>query len=358
MVDRVFDTARRIGDLAERSGEQRTRGLWRISTFLITLLASVLVACTTPETTQPVPTRALVPTLAPDPTALVAATEEGAAVLAQPAVPLPLDSLPDAPRISPENAWSLQRFDRVPGKIYFSPSMKHLQWITEDDIKKYLSRISERASSSIILFLAAIRYSFSNILKKDPTIGIKRPKREKKLPSVLTKQEVKKLLNIIENKKTKLMIAMLYACGFRVSELINLKIEDLDFEEKTGYVRQGKGKKDRIFNISSFLFKPLKKQIEQQEQNNHEFLFTGPKGKLTDRNIQKLLKKAAEKAGIKKNIHPHTLRHSFATHLLENGTDIRYIQVLLGHSDLNTTQQYAHVSSDSIKKIKSPIDEL
>ena len=90
--------------------------------------------------------------------------------------------------------------------------------VTEDDIKKYLSRISERASSSIILFLAAIRYSFSNILKKDPTIGIKRPKREKKLPSVLTKQEVKKLLNIIENKKTKLMIAMLYACGFRVYE--------------------------------------------------------------------------------------------------------------------------------------------
>jgi integrase/recombinase XerD len=230
--------------------------------------------------------------------------------------------------------------------------------VTEDDVKRYLSKISERASSSIILFLAATRYAYSNILKKDPTSGIKRPKRERKLPTVLTKQEIRKLLNNIENKKTKLIMAMLYACGFRVSELINLKIEDLDFEEKIGHVRQGKGKKDRIFNISSFLFKPLKKQIEQQKQNNHEFLFTGPKGKLTDRNIQKLLKKATEKAGIKKDVHPHTLRHSFATHLLENGTDIRLIQELLGHSDLSTTQLYAHVSSEQIKKIKSPIDNL
>ena len=230
--------------------------------------------------------------------------------------------------------------------------------VTEDDVKRYLSKISGRASSSIILFLAAIRYSFSNILKTDPTSGIKRPKREKKLPTVLTKKEIRKLLNSIENKKTKLMMAMLYACGFRVSELINLKIEDLDFDEKIGHVRQGKGRKDRMFNISSFLFKPLKQQIEQQKQNSHEFLFTGPKGRLTDRNIQKLLKKATERAGIKKNVHPHTLRHSFATHLLEDGTDIRYIQELLGHASISTTELYTHVSKEQLKSIKSPIDEL
>jgi len=230
--------------------------------------------------------------------------------------------------------------------------------INEEDVKKYLATISDRASSSIILFLAAIRYAFSNILKRDPTTGIKRPKREKKLPSVLTKQEVRKLLNVIENKKTKLMISMLYACGFRVSELINLKLKDLDFEENIGHVRMGKGKKDRMFNISDFLFKPLKKQIEQQKQNNHEFLFTGPKGKLTDRNLQKLVKKAAESAGIKKDVHPHTLRHSFATHLLENGVDIRVIQELLGHADISTTQIYSHVSSVMLKKVISPIDTL
>ena len=230
--------------------------------------------------------------------------------------------------------------------------------VTEDDVKKYLATISDRASSSIILFLAAIRYAFSNILKRDPTTGIRRPKREKKLPSVLTKQEVRRLLNVIENKKTKLMISMLYACGFRVSELINLKLKDLDFEENIGHVRMGKGKKDRVFNIPSFLFKPLEKQTEEQKQKNQEFLFTGPKGKLTDRNLQKLVKKAAGSAGIKKDVHPHTLRHSFATHLLENGTDIRYIQELLGHSSIATTELYTHISKEKIKQIRSPIDTL
>ena len=237
-------------------------------------------------------------------------------------------------------------------------SNKTPEQITEDDVKKYLAKISDRASSSIVLFLAAIRYSFSNILKRDPTTGIKRPKREKKIPTVLTKKEVRKLINSIENKKSKLMISMLYACGFRVSELINLKLEDLDFDEGIGHVRQAKGKKDRIFNIPSFLFKPLEKQTEEQKQNNKEFLFTGPKGKLTDRNIQKMIKKIAEKAGIKKDVHPHALRHSYATHLLENGVDIRYIQALLGHSSIATTELYAHVSSAQIKKIKSPIDTL
>lgn len=231
--------------------------------------------------------------------------------------------------------------------------------VTENDVKNFMAKkISDKASSSVILFLAAIRYAFSNILKRDPTSGIKRPKREKKLPSVLTKQEVRRLLNNIENKKTKLMVAMLYACGFRVSELLNLKIIDLDFDEKIGHVRQAKGKKDRIFNISSFLFKPLKKQIEIQKQNNQEFLFTGPKGRMSDRNIQKLIKKAAERAGIRKDVHPHTLRHSFATHLLENNVDIRKIQELLGHADLSTTQIYTHLSTEELKKIKSPIDEL
>jgi len=109
MADRAFDTAIRIGDLAAQSGEERTRRLWRISTLLITLLVSVLVACTTPETAQPVPTNTLVPTPAPDPTTPVAAIDEDVADSAQPAVPLPLDSLPDTPRINPENAWSLRR---------------------------------------------------------------------------------------------------------------------------------------------------------------------------------------------------------------------------------------------------------
>jgi len=150
----------------------------------------------------------------------------------------------------------------------------------------------------------------------------------------------------------------LNVCGFRVSELLNLKVNDLDFEENIGYVRQAKGKKDRIFNIPLFLRKELQKQVKKQQEDNQEFLFTGMKGRLSDRNIQKLVKKISEKAGIKKDVHPHTLRHSFATHLLENNVDIRKIQELLGHADLSTTQIYTHISTEELKKIKSPIDTL
>jgi len=236
---------------------------------------------------------------------------------------------------------------------------KQPQEITEDDVKYYIvENLSENASSSIIVFLSAIKYAYSNILKKDPTIAIKRPKKEKKLPTVLSKEEIKKLFRVLDTKKSKLMVSLMYACGMRVSELTNLKINNLDFDEKTGHIRQAKGKKDRIFNIPNSLFKQLFKQAKKQKENNKEYLFTGPKGKLSSRNIQKIVSKAAKRAGIKKNVHCHTLRHSFATHLLENSVDIRKIQELLGHSDLSTTQIYTHISTEELKKIKSPIDTL
>ena len=150
----------------------------------------------------------------------------------------------------------------------------------------------------------------------------------------------------------------MYACGMRVSELINLKINNFDFDEKIGHIKQAKGRKDRIFNIPEFLFTDLKKQVEKQKEINEEYLFTGPKGRLSSRNLQKIVSSATKRAGIKKDAHCHTLRHSFATHLLENDVDIRIIQELLGHSDISTTQIYSHVSSKMLKKIKSPIDEL
>jgi integrase/recombinase XerD len=154
------------------------------------------------------------------------------------------------------------------------------------------------------------------------------------------------------------MISLLYACGFRVSELVNLKIVDLDFNEKVGNARQAKGKKDRIFNIPEFLIPDLKQRAEKQQSVAQEYLFTGPKGRMSSRNLQKIVKKAAKKAGLQKEVHPHTLRHSFATHLLENGNDIRMIQTLLGHSSLSTTEIYMHISTEQIRKIKSPIDSL
>jgi len=238
-------------------------------------------------------------------------------------------------------------------------SKKNPEGITEEDVKFFIAEnLTEKSSMSGILFLSAIKYAYSNLLKKDITAGIKRPRRETKIPVVLTKEEVKKLLGVINDKKSKLMSSMLYACGFRVSELVNLKINDINFDEKTGHVRQGKGKKDRMFNIPEFLVNDLREQVEKQKSKNKIHLFSGQNERMSERNIQKIIEKARIKAGIQKPIHPHTLRHSFATHLLENGTDIRKIQELLGHANLSTTQIYTHISTEELKKVKSPIDSL
>jgi len=232
--------------------------------------------------------------------------------------------------------------------------------INEDDVKLYVAdKISNNAATSVILFLAAIKFAYLNILKKDITLGIKRPKREKKLPVVLTKQEILSLLSNLPTRKSKLMVSLIYACGLRVSELTALKVLDLEFEEKIGQVRQAKGKKDRIFNIPDFLIEDLHKQVEIQKKFNQEYLFSGKEGKqMTSRNLQKIVSYAAQKANISKSVHCHTLRHSFATHLLENGVDIRKIQVLLGHSSISTTELYTHISRQQVKEVKSPIDLL
>ena len=244
---------------------------------------------------------------------------------------------------------------------FLSYIKKELDNLDEDDVKEYLAEnLSESSASSIVVFLSALRFSFSAILKKDLTLNIKRPKKERRIPAVLTKEEVKVLLDNLPNKKSKLMVSLIYACGMRVSELTSLQIKDFDFDERVGHIRQAKGKKDRLFNIPDFLFEDLKNIKEIQEETKQEYLFSNPTtgGKLTTRNLQKIVSKAVKRAGIKKSVHPHTLRHSFATHLLENDVDIRKIQELLGHADLSTTQIYTHISNEELKKIKSPLDSL
>lgn len=261
-------------------------------------------------------------------------------------------------KISKNSKYTIRNYLRANSEL-LEFIKKQPEQIIEDDVKLFQAeKLTEKASLSTILFLAAIKYAYSNILKNDITANIRRPKKETKIPAVLTREEVKKLLNSIENKKSKLMLSMIYACGFRVSELINLKLIDLDMSNKTGYVRSGKGRKDRSFNIPQFLEKKLINQLENQKQANQEYFFSGPKGRLSDRNIQKIIRKAAKRAEINKKVSPHTLRHSFATHLLESGVDLRHIQELLGHSSISTTQIYTHISTQELKKIKSPIDSL
>jgi len=261
-------------------------------------------------------------------------------------------------RISKNSPYTIQSYLKINREL-LDFLKKNPDEVTSDDVKMFMAeKLVDKSSSTTIVFLAAIRFAFTNLLEKDLTLNIKRPKREERIPSFLTKEEINKLIEAIPSKKSKLMISLIYACGFRVSELTNLKINGLNFDEMIGYVRQAKGKKDRAFNIPEHLSKPLKWQVKHQQENNQEYLFSGINGKLSERNIQKIVKNAAKKASIDKDVHPHTLRHSFATHLLENGTDIRVIQEVLGHSDLSTTQIYTHISTQELKKVKSPFDSL
>lgn len=224
-----------------------------------------------------------------------------------------------------------------------------------EDIKKYVGEIiTDKARSTVLLSISALKFFYEIVLKKDLK-ELKIPKTEKRLPNVLTKQEVKQIIENTETKKSYLILSFLYSTGLRVSELTNLKKEEINFDERIGWVRKGKGKKDRMFILPEKLISELKNHSLKIES---EFLFPGRDGKMTPRNIQKIINKTALKAGIQKKVTPHTLRHSFGTHLLENGTDIRKIQELLGHANLNTTQLYTHISSDELKKIKSPFDTI
>lgn len=185
-----------------------------------------------------------------------------------------------------------------------------------------------------------------------------RPKREKKLPTVLSPQEVKSILDNTVNLKHKAMLSLIYSCGLRISEALSLKPEHIDSKRMFVYVQQAKGKKDRYTILSEKALVILRDYFMVYQPKT--FLFEGQQAgeKYSDRSAQQVLKQSVARSGIKKRVTLHTLRHSFATHLLEGGTDIRYIQELLGHSSPKTTMIYTHVTSGSLQKIINPLDKL
>jgi integrase/recombinase XerD len=263
-----------------------------------------------------------------------------------------------------ETELKLRAFSPRTIKSYLFYNKKFLEFIkkepeqvVEDDIKKYIVNLMGRNISpkSIIMIKAALKFFYDEVLEKN-IVNIKSPKVSKSLPVVLTKEEVKTLINSVENEKHRLIIALLYSSGVRLSELLNLKVGDIELNEKIGWVRSGKGAKDRLFILPNVLIVDLKKHFRSKKES--DFIFEGYKGQMTPRNVQKIVSSSAKKAGITKPVHVHTLRHSFATHLLESGEDIRKIQELLGHSNLSTTQIYTHVSTEELKKIKNPLDNL
>lgn len=223
-------------------------------------------------------------------------------------------------------------------------------------IKKYLLEKLDRGLSSqtINLYLQAIKYFYREVCKIHENINIQFAKTPSKLPVVLSRLEIEKIIGNIANQKHKLMIALAYGCGLRVSEVINLKIKDIDLNELTVHLKSAKGNKDRITIFPEKFKNDIINMIAGKTGN--EYLFVSQLGgKLTERSAQKIFENSFKKAGIKKEATFHSLRHSFATHLLENGVDVRYVQELLGHQNIRTTQIYTHVTNPSIRNIKSPL---
>lgn len=223
-------------------------------------------------------------------------------------------------------------------------------------IKKFLLKKQEKNYSpqTINLYLNAIKFFYSNIIKSAQKIDLKFAKRSKKLPIVLSRLEISKIIENTKNSKHKLLISLSYGAGLCVSEAINLKIQDIDLQELIIYLKLAKGKKDRITVFPEKLIFDIQNLIAGK--NKTDFVFASERGgKLTARTAQKVFENSLKKAKIKKNATFHSLRHSFATHLLENGVDVRYVQELLGHQNIRTTQIYTKVTNPALKKIKSPL---
>ena len=237
---------------------------------------------------------------------------------------------------------------------------KDIKKVNKSDIKEYLDKLVEKnkAGSSININLNALKFLFEQILNKKVTVKIKYSKLPKSLPIFLNKEEVVRLINSIKNEKHKLMIKLMYGAGLRVSELVKLKVNDLDLEENYGWVRHGKGNKDRMFIIAESLVNDLSDYIKMNNLSGDNWLFNSYNGNISVRSVQVITKRAAKKAGISKKVHPHTLRHSYATHLIENGYDVASVQSLLGHNSAETTMVYLHIAPKRFINVKSPLDSL
>ncbi len=225
-----------------------------------------------------------------------------------------------------------------------------------DNVKEFLTALYDNgaASQTVSLHFHAIRFYYRDVLGLAIQIPWRTPKRPQRLPVVLSRNEIERLLGSMKNKKHYLLLALSYGAGLRVSEAINLCVGDIDLDELVITIRQSKGKKDRRTVLPEKLKNDLRSLLAGREP--HEYLFESNRGgKLHERSAQKLFGDTMKTSGIKKDASFHSLRHSFATHLLENGVDVRYVQELLGHANIRTTQIYTHLTNPALKNIKSPL---
>lgn len=247
----------------------------------------------------------------------------------------------------------LTKIDKDPIEIDKKDIFNYLVFLSKKKLKPASLRRKISALRSFYKFL--IR---EELIENDPTIDLTLPKRDKVLPDVISVEEIEKLINIIpekgfKGKRDRALIELLYSSGLRVSEIINLKINEIDL--KNGYLKCfGKGSKERIVPFGSFAKDLLIEYIEERDKNNinSDLLFVTKKGKkIVRQEINNILNRYAKKSKLKKKIHPHMLRHSFATHLLERGADLRSVQELLGHVDISTTQIYTHLTKEHLREV-------
>ena len=239
---------------------------------------------------------------------------------------------------------------------------KNLDDILEKDVKAYLDYLlMEKGCSHSFANQAISSIKFLNkyvIHQQRLMIFVNRPRKEKKLPNVLSKEEVKRILASLDNKKHTTILALIYSSGLRVSEVTKMRIKDIDSDRMLIKVKQGKGKKDRYVMLSEKILVQLREYY--REYKPKQWLFEGSieNSPITERTVQKIFKNACVKAKVNKEVSVHSLRHSVATHLLESGVDIRYIQQLLGHSSIKTTEIYTHITNKNIADIRSPLDNI
>jgi integrase/recombinase XerD len=250
-------------------------------------------------------------------------------------------------------------------KKYLSQLEKPIDSVTLEDIhdwQYYLVHEEKVSWSHFNQMVCALRFYFQRVRGVDwPVNHIPFQKMRKKLPEVMNKQEVFLLLSEArKNPRHYALVATLYSTGLRIGELVNLKITDIDSKHMLLHVRQGKGGKDRNVQLSADLLSILRDYYRSCHVKPEEWLFPGRGGhvKMHTSTIQRFIQNLTERTGLDRHITPHTFRHSFATHLLEDGTDLRTIQALLGHSDIQTTEKYLHIAAHHIRSIRNPLDSL
>jgi integrase/recombinase XerD len=244
-------------------------------------------------------------------------------------------------------------------KKYFEFKKVQLKSYDEFSFKSFVSHLLDKklAPQTINLYINSVNFFYRDVIGYENKMNVRHAKTTLKLPVVLSREEIFRIIQSFKNTKHRLAISLAYGSGLRVSEVVKLKISDLDFAEKIINVRQAKGNRDRITILPEMLKDELKNFTQNRDKN--AFLFPSNRGGiLTSRTLQIVFRRAVFKTGANKLASFHCLRHSFASHILENGTNLRYIQEILGHRDIQTTQLYTKVSRSGISNTISPLSRI